>query len=175
MPRQVSTEIEGWEMEAICRLDPDICHQDFIDRMLPNPGDGKTQPSRGTLNHRRRRDRIRMRVLPWPLPAQLSYSDRQVINGLTPWQIANNTTFGLTDLSKEGIEMQEAIMYGGHFERSGANAQNDRARLDQFWINLRLVRTKFAEDSEEVRLIKNRVAVQLEKMGLEYDHRVWDV
>ncbi|KIW75595.1 hypothetical protein Z517_10337 [Fonsecaea pedrosoi CBS 271.37] len=151
MPGQISTEIEGWEMEAICRLDPDICHQDFIDRMLPNPGPGKNRPSKGTLNHRRRRDRMKMRVVPWPLPRQLSYSDQQVINELTVWQMENNTTMGLRDLSKEEIEMQEAIMYGGHFERSGANAQNDRARLEQFWANLRLVRTKFAEDSEEVR------------------------
>jgi hypothetical protein len=26
IPGQISTEIEGWEMKAICRLDPDICH-----------------------------------------------------------------------------------------------------------------------------------------------------
>ncbi|KIW96813.1 uncharacterized protein Z519_02204 [Cladophialophora bantiana CBS 173.52] len=174
MPEQVSTEIEGWEMEAICRLDPDICHQDFIDRILPNPGHGKVRPSKGTLNHRRRRDRIKMRILPWPLPRQLSYSDQQVINGLTEWQMENNTTRGLRDLLKEEIEMQEAIMYGGHFERSGANAQNDEARLERFWANLMLVRTKFAEDSEEVRMIKNRIAVQLAKMGLEYHQRVRD-
>ncbi|OQV08228.1 hypothetical protein CLAIMM_12537 [Cladophialophora immunda] len=174
MPQRVSTEIEGWEIEAICRLDPDICHQDFIDRMLLSPGHGKARPSKGTLNHRRRRDRMKMRVLPWPLPRQLSYSDQQIVNELSQWQMENNTTVGLRDLSKEEIEMQEAIMYGGHFERSGANAQNDRARLEQFWVNLTLVRTKFAEDSEEVRMIRNRIAVQLEKMGLEYDHRVWD-
>ncbi|EXJ71876.1 uncharacterized protein A1O5_04377 [Cladophialophora psammophila CBS 110553] len=174
MPEQVSTEIEGWEMEAICRLDPDICHQDFIDRMLLNPGHGKVRPSKGALNHRRRRDRIKMRILPWPLPRQLSYSDQQVVNGLTQWQMENNTTVGLKDLSKDEIEMQEAIMYGGHFERSGANAQNDEARLERLWANLTLVRTKFAEDSAEVRMIKNRIAVQLAKMGLQYDHRVWD-
>ncbi|KIW26852.1 uncharacterized protein PV07_06654 [Cladophialophora immunda] len=117
---------------------------------------------------------MKMRVLPWPLPRQLSYSDQQIVNELSQWQMENNTTVGLRDLSKEEIEMQEAIMYGGHFERSGANAQNDRARLEQFWVDLTLVRTKFAEDSEEVRMIRNRIAVQLEKMGLEYDHRVWD-
>ncbi|OAP56824.1 hypothetical protein AYL99_08936 [Fonsecaea erecta] len=174
MPQQVSTEIEGWEMEAICRLDPDICHQDFIDRMPAEPDNGKARPSKGTLNHRRRRDRMRMRVLPWPLPQQLSYSDQQVVNGVTQWEKKNNTTRGLMDLSREEVEMQEAIMYGGHFERSGANAQNDRTRLNQFWINLTLVRTKFTEDTEEVSLIKNRIAVQMEKMGLKYDHRIWD-
>lgn len=174
MPIKVSTEIDGWEMEAICRLDPDICHQDFIDRMLPFPGGGKVRPSKGTLNHRRRRDRIRMRVLPWPLPRSLSYSDTQLVKEVDSWGLRYNSTEKLRDLSKEEIDMQCAIMYGGHLERSGANAQNDEARLQTFRMNLTLVRTKYAEDSEEVRMVKNRIGQQLEKMGLEYDHRVWD-
>lgn len=168
MPMQVSTEIDGWEMEAVCRLDPDICHQDFIDRMLPNEAlDGKVRPTKGTLNHRRRRDRMKMRVLPWPLPRQLTYSDQQVVKELRQWQIENNTTMGLRDLCKEETEMQEAIMYGGHFERSGANnALTDRSRLEQMKANLGLVRTKFDEGSEEVRTVQDRITSLQEKMGV---------
>ena len=99
-----------WEMEAICCLNPDICHQDFIDRMLPNPSGGRSRPSKGTLNHRRRRDRMKMRILPWPLPSQLTYSDQQIFKELNNWQPAENTTMGLRDLSNEGIKLQEAIM-----------------------------------------------------------------
>lgn len=191
MPAKVSTEIEGWEMEAVCRLDPDICHQDFIDRMIPiasmstfalpsssstglgagagGAGGRVSMPSKGTLNHRRRRDRMRMRVLPWPIPRKLSYSDSQVIRELAPWQREANTTAGLQDLTKEEIDMQCAIMYGGHLERSGGNAQNDFARLATFRQNLALVRTKFSEASEEVKLLKGRFALHLEKMGLKND------
>ncbi|EXJ79737.1 hypothetical protein A1O3_08020 [Capronia epimyces CBS 606.96] len=175
MPFQISTEIEGWEMEAVCRLDPDICHQDFVDRMIPNPVGGKGRPTKGTLNHRRRRDRMKMRVLPWPVPRQLSYSDSQVVDQLDEWGLANNSTARLKDLTKEEIDVQCAIMYGGHLERSGANAQNDQARLRNFRSNLALVRTAHAEDSEEVRTVKRRIAEQLEKMGLRYDSHIWDV
>ena len=166
MPFTISTEIEGWEMEAICRLDPDICHQDFLDRMLPDADlGGKVRPTKGTLNHRRRRDRMRMRILPWPLPRQLSYSDQQVVKQLDPWQLENNTTRSLRDLSRKEIEMHEAIMYGGHFERSGSSkALNDRARLEQMKVNLRLVRTKFADESEEVQTLTERVVILLKKM-----------
>jgi len=174
MPVKVSTEIEGWEMEAICRLDPDICHQDFIDRMIPSPGGGKAGPTKGTLNHRRRRDRMRMRVLPWPLPRHLSYSDRQVVKELDGQGRAENSTRNLRDLTEEEIEMRCAIMYGGHFERSGAHAQNDATRLQTFRANLQLVRTKYSEDSEEVQMIKSRIVQQLDKMGQRYDGRIWD-
>ncbi|EXJ80464.1 hypothetical protein A1O1_08609 [Capronia coronata CBS 617.96] len=172
MPIKVSTEIEGWEMEALCRLDPNICHQDFVDRMVFNPlgrangGTTKDRPSKGTLNHRRRRDRMRMRVLPWPVPRQLSYSDSQVVSQLDDWGQANNSTARLADLTKEEIEVQSAIMYGGHLERSGAHAQNDNVRLRNFIANLALVRKAFAEDSEEVNIVKTRMADQLRKMGL---------
>ncbi len=56
MPYRVSTEVEGWEIEALSRLDPDLCHHDFIDRMLPNMalGGGKFRPSGRTLEQRRR-------------------------------------------------------------------------------------------------------------------------
>lgn len=172
MPLKVGTEIEGWEMEAVCRLDPDVCHQDFVDRMLPDVGGGKFRPGKGTLNHRRRRDRMKMRILPWPLPRQLSYSDSQVVKELDDGEKANNSTYDLRDLTKEEIEMQCAIMYGGHFERSGANAQNDQARLQTFMANLALVRTTYAEDSEEVTLIKARISQQREKMGLQDDRCV---
>jgi hypothetical protein len=177
IPFAISTEIEGWEMEAICRMDPDICHQDFLDRMLPDSAlNGKTRPTKGTLNHRRRRDRMKMRILPWPLPRQLSYSDQQVVKELDASQVENNTTRLLQDLSKEDIEIQEAIMYGGHFERSGPNkALNDRARLEQMKVNLRLVRTKFDEGSEEVRMMKQRIVGILKKTGVDSrDLGEWD-
>jgi hypothetical protein len=175
MPLKCSTEIEGWEIEAVCRLDPDLCHQDFVDRMLPSAdtsisaGTGKTRrlvrPSKGTLNHRRRRDRMKMRVLPWPLPRQLSYSDTQVVNQLSEEGRANNSTRELRDLTKDEIEMQYAVMYGGHFERSGRNAQNDGVRLQTLRANLALVRTRYAEESEEVSVVRGRVAKLVQEMG----------
>jgi hypothetical protein len=168
MPITVSTEIGGWEMEAICRLDPDICHQDFIDRMLPAGVLRGKKPAKGTLNHRRRRDRMRMRILPWPVPSRLSYSDQQVVNEMSPRQLQRNSTRGLRDLSKEEIDLHEAITYGGHLERSGSSkALNDQARLDQMRSNLALVRSKFAEGSDEVKMVKERVEQLLKKMGLE--------
>ncbi|OCT54770.1 hypothetical protein CLCR_02823 [Cladophialophora carrionii] len=175
IPYKVSTEIEGWEMEALCRLDADLCNQDFLDRMLPDTavggsGRGRGRPSRGTLNNRRRRDRMRLRILPWPVPHDLSYADQRLIKELDDWGTQENTTVHLRDLMKDEIDMHEAIMYGGHFERSGTrHALQDQARLEQLRVNLRLVRTKFAEDSDEVQLVKDRVVRLLQKMGREDD------
>ena len=176
MPFSVSTEIDGWEMEALCRLDPDICHQDFLDRMLPLCAlNGQKKPTKGTLNHRRRRDRMRMRIIPWPLPRQLSYSDQQVVKEVNAWQLEHNTTRGLRDLSKEEIEMQEAIMYGGHFERSGLNkALKTPDRLKLMKANLRLVRTRFEESSDEVKLLKERVVGLMKTVGEVYDPAEWE-
>ncbi|KAL2417707.1 hypothetical protein ABEF95_012785 [Exophiala dermatitidis] len=180
MPLQVSTEIEGWEMEAICRLDPDICHQDFVDRMVFDHGsigatgvtggsrtavaNAKSRPGKGTLNHRRRRDRMKMRVLPWPLPGQLSYSDAQVVKQLDDWGKANNSTARMEDLTKEEIDIQCAILYGGHLERSGSKAQDDQTRLKTFQTNLALVRTAYADDSDEVKMVQCRIDELLAKM-----------
>ncbi|EXJ63070.1 hypothetical protein A1O7_03515 [Cladophialophora yegresii CBS 114405] len=174
IPYKVSTEIEGWEMEALCRLDSDLCTQDFIDRMLPDAVvGGKGRPTRGTLSNRRRQDRMRLRILPWPVPRDLSYSDQQLIKELGWRSIQHNTTLYLKDLTKDEMDMQEAIMYGGHFERSGAkHALHDQARLQRLWVNLRLVRTRFAENSDEVQLVKGRVVQLLQKMGRERDAAV---
>jgi hypothetical protein len=109
------------------------------------------------------------------MPRDLSYSDQQLVKELDQRQIQDNTTMQLRDLTKEEIDMQEAIMYGGHFERSGAShALNDQARLEQFRVNLRLVRTKFAEDSDEVKLVKGRVMKLLQKMGRGDEAAGWD-
>ncbi|EHY56602.1 uncharacterized protein HMPREF1120_04678 [Exophiala dermatitidis NIH/UT8656] len=177
IPLQISTEIEGWEMEAICRLDPDICHQDFVDRMVFDHGptvtagtsggktvNAKSRPGKGTLNHRRRRDRMKMRVLPWPLPGQLSYSDAQVVKQLDDWGKANNSTARMEDLTKEEIDIQCAILYGGHLERSGSKAQDDQTRLKTFQTNLALVRTAYPDDSEEVKMVQGRIDELLAKM-----------
>ncbi|KEF61697.1 uncharacterized protein A1O9_03266 [Exophiala aquamarina CBS 119918] len=174
MPMKCSTDIEGWEMEALCRYDPTLCHQDFIDRMLANPPAGKSIPSAGTLNHRRRRDRLKMRVIPWPPPQKLSYSDQQVLKEVGNAGLANNSTWFLEDLTKEEIEMHIAITYGSHLERSGAKAQDYHRRQDRFRKNLKLVRSKYAEGSGEVGLVLGNIAVGLEKMGVEFKADEWD-
>lgn len=173
MPLKCSTDIEGWEMEALYRYDPSLCHQDFIDRMLANPPAGKSIPTAGTLNHRRRRDRLKMRVVPWPPPQKLSYSDQQVLNEVGEAGLATNSTWFLEDLTKEEIEMHIAITYGSHLERSGGKAQDDRSRRERFHKNLKLVRGRYAEDSEEVGLMLGNIAVGLEKMGVEFRREEW--
>lgn len=174
MPMKCSTDIEGWEMEALCRYDPTLCHQDFIDRMLANPPTGKFIPSAGTLNHRRRRDRLKMRVIPWPPPQKLSYSDQQVLKEAGNAGLANNSTWFLEDLTKEEIDMHVAITYGRHLERSGSKAQDDHSRQDRFRKNLKLVRSKYADNSEEVGLVLGNIALGLEKMGVEFKADEWE-
>lgn len=173
MPLRCSTDIEGWEMEALYRYDPTLCHQDFIDRMVVNLPAGKTIPTPGTLNHRRRRDRLKMRAIPWPTPNHLSYSDQQVLKEFGPVGVTQNVTWLLEDLTKEQVDVHTAITYGSHLERSGGNAQDDRSRREKFRSNLRLVRSKYAENSEEVGMVLGNIAVELEKMGLEFKAEEW--
>jgi hypothetical protein len=98
-----------------------------------------------------------MRVLPWPLPRALGYTDQQVVMQLDERDMRMNTTKRLRDLLKEEIDLHEAVMSGGHFERSGeSNALGDKARLDQTKVNLRLVKANFVEGSVEVNPVRER-------------------
>lgn len=173
MPLRCSTDIEGWEMEALYRYDTNLCHQDFIDRMVAKLPAGKSLPTSGTLNHRRRRDRLKMRVVSWPTPNHLSYSDQQIFKELGPVGVTQNITWLLEDLTKEQIEMHAAITYGGHLERSGGKAHDYQTRLSRFRHNLRLVRSRYADNTEEVRLVLANIAIGLETMGFELKPEEW--
>ncbi|KAJ9612494.1 hypothetical protein H2200_004091 [Cladophialophora chaetospira] len=160
IPYRVSTEIEGWEMEALCRYDPELCNQDFCDRMLPNSAlIVRGRPSTSSLNHRRRRDRIRMRLIRWPVPAELSYAEKQTMKQLSEQEIERNSTEQLSDLTKEECELTEAIMWGAGFEHFGSNRTSlDRGVLwKRIEANLSLVREHFAADSEEVQMVTTRL------------------
>ncbi|KAK5061432.1 hypothetical protein LTR84_007975 [Exophiala bonariae] len=173
MPVRCSTDIEGWEMEALYRYDTNLCHQDFIDRMVANLPAGKSIPTIGTLNHRRRRDRLKMRVIPWPTPNHLSYSDQQIFKELGHVGVRQNITWNLLDLTKEQIEMHTAITYGGHLERSGGKAQDYETRVTKFRENLRLVRSQYADNTEEVRLVLANISIGLRSMGHQFRIEEW--
>jgi hypothetical protein len=107
MPQAVSSMIPGWEVEAICRLNPEIGDLDFRDRMAPviqrrwkkeamQMEDGTTRnvnvlkqkdgrPTRQNLNMRRVRDRQVMRIPTWPEPKKKTAYDQKIEEELDQW------------------------------------------------------------------------------------------
>lgn len=63
MPYAVPTDIAGWYIEAVWRLNPEIGLEDFHDRMPLKRGNRSELkvPDKRVLNRRRMRDRRRMR------------------------------------------------------------------------------------------------------------------
>jgi hypothetical protein len=183
IPHPVSSEITGWEMEAICRLNPNVGDLDFRDRMAPairlksistkaqkeekkaNGGRNKKQykkldgrPNRSSINQRRSRARHEMRVLKWPHvdTRESTIFDRK-IHEIDEWGKKNNSTEHLVDLSQEQIAAFEASSYGSVMARAGTKAldKGKRAARMQNAVD-KMKKGGFTEDSAEVKALRKR-------------------
>ncbi|KAL1968962.1 hypothetical protein VTN77DRAFT_796 [Rasamsonia byssochlamydoides] len=89
LPRQISSQVEGWRMEAWFRMDRRIQPQDFIDRMNP-----RCAASISSLQYRRYSFRLDFTVAAWGSGSSIAAVTREVLrHGIDP---ARNTTRGLT-------------------------------------------------------------------------------
>lgn len=165
MPLSVSTVIEGWEIEAICRLNPKIGDPDFRDRMAPvikkkskkasQQVDGR--PSRQNINMRRLRARRKMRVLTWPEPETKTAHDQLVVNEMDEWGLMNNSTARLADLTSAKNNALSAINYGTALARAGDNALTTKERADVMEGHIKIIKKAgLSEDSVEVQSIRKR-------------------
>ena len=94
LPATISTQIEGWHLEAIFRLNNAIAFDDIRVRMLPRAEIHKDDkfPSRNTLNMRRGRYRQRTSSVSW-VPRQGTEEFKEAILGTMErkYLIANST------------------------------------------------------------------------------------
>lgn len=98
MPETVSTNVEGWYLEALFRINPFINHDDIIDRM---PATGEhVRPSYRALHQRRARARHIMRITNWhPLVKPNEFWEHIIEDDMTDAARAMNSTYHLTDLT----------------------------------------------------------------------------
>lgn len=112
IPLTLSSNTEGWLLEAICRLNDYIILQDLRDRM---PLDKQTSDNR--LSMQRSRYRWRSGSLSWNLregrEAIKGYLDKLIPEHL----LKNNTTKGFRDLEEHEIEEMKAKNKGKYPER----------------------------------------------------------
>jgi len=167
LPITVSTEIPGWMMEAVSRLDPKVTLNDFVDRMPMERPDGKLRrPNKGTLSQRRTRDRERMRIVAWPVPNKnVSYADQKVESEMSSADIRNNSTRNLQDLTADDIKVAEAVNYGGKLERAGSNARESDRQMFKLRANLEFLQARFSSSSFEVKTVQNRIKELESKIG----------
>jgi hypothetical protein len=180
MPQMVSSVIPGWEMEAICRLNPGIGDLDFRDRMAPviqkrwktetvQMADGTKRkvkvlrqkdgrPTRQNLNMRRVRDRQMMRIPTWPEPKKKTTYDQKIEEEMDQWGIANNSTVRLADLDKSRCEALGGVTYLSVPKRAGTKAltRDERASQIEKAIN-KVKQGGFAENSNEVQDLRKRL------------------
>ncbi|GAB1212126.1 hypothetical protein ATERTT37_001253 [Aspergillus terreus] len=91
LPRQISSRVEGWRLEAWMRLDQRITDQDIIDRVNP---DFRAKLSPEYLEYRRQFFRETFNLACWTSPESISYICNLLVErGIDP---AMNSTRGLT-------------------------------------------------------------------------------
>lgn len=97
LPRQISSQVEGWRMEAWFRMDRRIKPQDFLDRIHPNCNIGIEE-----LEYRRRSFRKDFKVALWGSGSSIAALTRELkARGIDPaWNTTRGLTPGLIDPAK---------------------------------------------------------------------------
>ncbi|KAL4909424.1 hypothetical protein BDW74DRAFT_80940 [Aspergillus multicolor] len=77
LPRQISSDVEGWRLEAWFRLDPRITSEDIMDRVHPHY---RRRVSDLQIRHRRKEFRQAFNIPSWEADSELH--DKDIITGL---------------------------------------------------------------------------------------------
>lgn len=135
LPLQVSTNIEGWRMENIFRLDPRIGYEQFRQRMLPvkTRSGEDARPNNNQLQMRRFRFRQRGRCISWEDHRYKSACDRYLMSQMTEESLKKNSTSHLKDLDTWDVKALEAIDSGKYPSLPGNKALkgDKRAKRDE--------------------------------------------
>lgn len=116
IPKLCSSQMEGFRMEAISRMDPRICISDFRARMMR-----ESVPGSNSISMRKTRFRLRGRCLAWETRAGSDYWEKKLSDEMTGEMVTNNSTEQLEDLSTAEIEKLQ-------LENSGRNPERARGR-----------------------------------------------
>ncbi len=120
VPRILSTEAEGWLLEAIMRQDSRITIKDLWAHMPANPN----RKSLGALQMRTKRFREQYRLASWGRSEETSEWNRQVAEDLSEAQKAANTTRGLQPYTVTEVTRLRK-------EREGTVPQRSRNKRDR--------------------------------------------
>jgi hypothetical protein len=138
LPLTISTEVEGWRLEAWMRIDDRIRYNDIRARMLIRDTSmraGKRSqiaPLPNTMQMRRLRARGRGRCLAWKPSNKPTNFDALLDAEMTSGMKAANTTRFLEDLTSEEFKALNETSYGTRFVRAGDNAISPSER-DRRW------------------------------------------
>jgi len=126
IPKLCSSQMEGFRMEAISRMDSRIAISDFRARMMR---DGL--PGANAISMRKTRFRNRGRCLAWDRRAGTDFYEVKLRKEMTQDMIDRNSTEGLEDLSSGKVEKLQLETAGKAPARSGKRALDDNVRAQR--------------------------------------------
>lgn len=127
IPKLCSSQMEGFRMEAISRLDSRIAISDFRARMMRDD-----LPGANAISMRKTRFRTRGRCLAWDKRAGSDFYEVQLKDEMTRDMINRNSTEELEDLSSARTEKLHLDTAGSAPARSGKRALPDDVRALRF-------------------------------------------
>ncbi|KAI9877264.1 MAG: hypothetical protein M1830_004373 [Pleopsidium flavum] len=126
IPKLCSSQMEGYRMEAISRLDSRICISDFRARMMKD-----TLPGSNSISMRKTRFRLRCRCLAWEQRAGSDFWENKLKAEMTEHMVRNNSTEQLEDLSMAEVENLQLENSGKNPERARGRALADGVRAQR--------------------------------------------
>lgn len=127
IPLLCSSQMEGFRMEAISRLDSRITISDFRARMMRDGLQGAN-----AMSMRKTRFRSKARCLAWDKRAGSDSHEVKLKAEMTPDMINRNSTEELEDLSSAKAEKLQLDTAGSAPARSGTRALPDNVRALRF-------------------------------------------
>jgi hypothetical protein len=130
LPLTLSTQLEGFRIEAFRRMDNRITMNDLRARMMPvwnqNRGE-KAVPAENVFNMRAGRFRQTHRCMKWGGYGDKPFRD-VLLHEMTPAMDQGNTTRDLTPLSKKEVKWLEWASNGTRSQRAGSRKLSDDDR-----------------------------------------------
>lgn len=126
IPKLCSSQMEGFRMEAISRLDSRISISDFRARMMR-----EGLPGANAISMRKTRFRTRARCLAWDRRAGSDFFEENLRKEMTRDMVNRNSTEDLEDLSSGKAQKLQLDTAGIAPARSGGRALTDDVRAQR--------------------------------------------
>ena len=157
LPKLCSSQMEGFRMEAISRLDSRISISDFRARMMRD-----ALPGANAISMRKTRFRNKGRCMAWDRRAGTDFYEVNLKKEMTQDMINRNSTEELEDLSSAKAEKMQLDTAGKAPARSGKRALSDDTRA----LRLKTAREKNQKKLEaEAKLKQENMEENPETLG----------
>ena len=127
IPKLCSSQMEGFRMEAISRIDSRICISDFRARMMANG-----LPGANSISMRKTRFRLRGRCSAWEKRAGSNFWEEKLKADMTEAMINSNSTEELVDLTPAQAEQLQLENSGKAPARAKGRALPNAVRALRF-------------------------------------------